>query len=872
LWCGIKKMNKKSQSLITVLVLVILTASIYILVPENVRIDVGKTYSTFKVWENDSWVIAGQEYSLMFDGTKKMRASSRTVESFVNDTIVTIIRTANFKNNVTVIDTYTFDGDETDIELFPISHEINVLNGQGYIFVYEVTKLEYFGETIKDILSPQEFGHNMKIEWETGNYYSRIWGYANKDEGKLTIKYRPDSDDFTKQVRLFDPPVEQEIGYEFLDNGKVVHIWNVMDDYYFNKSSGMQFTNHYQDYWTKNVFCIGYYTGNVWNKISCSDDLSNFTKSIESDNETYVNAILWKDITYEAYDLRLGVQYHLEVNDSNLSVKIYAKNIGIDIPFDLGFAWKVKDVEIPGLGEDYIDIHETTYPLNGTYDLLFKNMNESYFNIHDITKFLRLDWDRNLNYAVKMYGDGNQSNFYVSTLINAGHFSPGQEKSTTFKWIDADTAVDIDAHFNLDTQNGLWGPYWINESTGIILFIDSLNDISFSKTGDNGTTWDKTVIVAGTTQNLAAWFDKETPGDSGTEIHVVWLDSAGGVGSSEAFYVNIDVSDGSQGTIRTINNTLDVDTNAQTNRIAITKTVGGNLLMSFLADAPGTNIETYRSVDDGVNWVDRADFYESSNPPDYLYLFPANTDDDNDVAGIYLDESSGQITNKMYDDSGNSISETFISTGNSADPIHYNMDAAVRHSDGHILVAAHSDDDTAGDDLRTWEVSPNTTTNTWDIPRANIFTNQDQSAQVALMINQQNDTVYAAYLKGGAWTGTVNVLFVNSTDGMDTWSNIINYSEAAADDNRLVQGGRSIGNSGGRIQWSWYNDDLTDIFVNLVNDIEIASITIPDTSYPDFSGFTSGVANGTEYNPGITNYYFHVDIQNTNGTAGMEFE
>ena len=203
---GSVKWKMANKYVIGILVLVLLTASVYILIPENVRIDVGKTYSTFKVWENDTWVLAGQEYSLMFDGTTKMRASSRTVEHFVDEEVVTIIRTANFKNNVTVIDTYTFDGNEKDIRLFPISHEINVLNGEGYILVYEVTKLDYSGETVKDILSPQEFGHKMKIEWEDGNYYSRIWGYSNKDEGKLTVKYRPDSSYFTKQVKLFDPP------------------------------------------------------------------------------------------------------------------------------------------------------------------------------------------------------------------------------------------------------------------------------------------------------------------------------------------------------------------------------------------------------------------------------------------------------------------------------------------------------------------------------------------------------------------------------------------------------------------------------------------------------------------------------------------
>jgi hypothetical protein len=51
------------------------------------------------------------------------------------------------------------------------------------------------------------------------------------------------------------------VGYEFLDSGKVLHIWNEKDSYYFNTSSKMQFTNHYQEYWTRNIF---YGNGNVW--------------------------------------------------------------------------------------------------------------------------------------------------------------------------------------------------------------------------------------------------------------------------------------------------------------------------------------------------------------------------------------------------------------------------------------------------------------------------------------------------------------------------------------------------------------------------------------------------------------------------------
>ena len=279
------------------------------------------------------------------------------------------------------------------------------------------------------------------------------------------------------------------IGYNILND--TVVIWNTQDAYYFNKSSGIQLTNHYEDYWSKNVFCIGYYSEGEWNRIKCADELNNFNKNIQTDNETYVNATLWKDITYSGYDMRLGVNYYLGLDDKNLSITIYGKNIGIDIPFDLGFAWKVMDLNVP-FNEtiDKIRINNTNYRLDGTYDLLFKDMKEyintsfptnqtgpngtiiynysivevplSMYRIHDKEdkvlfpkeNFLRIGWDENLDYTVKMHGDGNQENFYIALLVNAGHFNPGQEKSTTFYWIDALTD-NIVAYYKLQETSGV---------------------------------------------------------------------------------------------------------------------------------------------------------------------------------------------------------------------------------------------------------------------------------------------------------------------------------------------------------------------------------------------------------------------------------
>lgn len=342
----------------------------------------------------------------------------------------------------------------------------------------------------------------------------------------------------------FNPEDNRDIGYEFLDDGKVVHIWNTQDDYFFNKSSGIQFTNHFQDYWTKNIFCLGYYQSGTWHKIGCADELIGFNKNIETDNLTYVNITLWKDFNYGSYGLRLGVRYHLKLNDEKLSVMIYGKNTGIDFPYDLGFAWKVTDWEIPheGIGGDSININNTDYRLNGTYNLLFKNItktitqmdcdcnttnetNCSYRDEHipipffmgfDYENYLRIDWNENLNYAVKMYGDGNQSNFYTALLINAGEFKSGVSKSTTFYWIDAITEID---YFNR-ADNATVGNNWVEYETcsGCANQIISNRLVVDRNPGGPGTSYTEKDVTADTQYNFTIQYDDT--GDNGWEVHL----------------------------------------------------------------------------------------------------------------------------------------------------------------------------------------------------------------------------------------------------------------------------------------------------------------------------------------------------------------
>lgn len=379
-----------------------------------------------------------------------------------------------------------------------------------------------------------------------------------------------------------------------------------------------------------------------------------------------------------------------------------------------------------------------------------------------------------------------------------------------------DTLVETDIDAGADQAQALWGPYWSDISTGVIVFSDGGLDISFARTTDKGANWSTTQIQAGGVRQMSVWYDKETPGDTGTLLHLAWLDN---IGADFAYYRTLDVSDASLGTLREVDNTVTVNTSKTLNRVAITKAVNGNLVFAF---ATQTEIECYRSDDDGVSWDARADVFETATEEDWVLLFPADVDA-GDAAALFWDRSANDISIKMYDESANTWTETSIDTDAADDSIHINMDGAIRHSDKHLLIAFHSNDDNNGDDLRTYDLTVDSIASPTITTKTVIFTNQSASAQVGMFINQQNDDVYLAYMKGGTWQATVDVVYHISTDGMGVWGSEQAYSESLADDFRVVQAGRTVGDDGGRYQPSFFDDDEVDVYINETNDVEIAA-------------------------------------------------
>jgi hypothetical protein len=337
--------------------------------------------------------------------------------------------------------------------------------------------------------------------WLVGQYNYSIWVVDELDgncsgsgfsfnvsvNGTVSVCTIKDSYDNNETVNLTDPPSgSSQIGYEYLDEGKVLHIWNKYDSYYFNTSSGIQLTNHYNNYWSHNVLMLGYYNNDQWNLIYRTDELSGFNKNIETDNETFVNATLWKNLNYEGYDFRLAIRYHLGVDDNELTVIPYIKNIDQDdIPYILGFGWEMKDIQINMTSEgDYIDVNRTMYFLNQTLDNVYSNLSAAEFylmeNITDSkTKSLYLKWNQSLNYKLLVKSRTGQYNAPVTLFLRIGTLDAGQEKYTEMFWYDAE---HVTYYFN-SYDNLPLGEAW-STNPGYMVDGSTSNHASTSTDGD----------------------------------------------------------------------------------------------------------------------------------------------------------------------------------------------------------------------------------------------------------------------------------------------------------------------------------------------------------------------------------------------------
>lgn len=368
--------------------------------------------------------------------------------------------------------------------------------------------------------------------------------------------------------------------------------------------------------------------------------------------------------------------------------------------------------------------------------------------------------------------------------------------------------------------------YWTSPTVGYAFGIDSGLDFVYWKTSDGGATWGSAVdIKAATCVQFGIWAKEWTTGDkTDVVVHTWYMDQASGT----IFYRALDTSDDSLGTERTVVASLTISTNGAPNERNLQgiETRGGNLLLAWRETHDAGSSGFSRSVDAGVNWTARTDVFEDM--ADVCFITPGDETDTDDAWCFYLDASAGEISLKIYDDSGNSFGETVIVSVDDTLSGAVNMGTAHRQSDRHTILAAWNDFDNAGADLLVFDIGGSGSITA----KTNIITNQAEAIECPVFINQQNDDIYVAYISGGTWGSLEDTHYQKSTDGGTTWGGEASMSVDTQDDHRNILSSNGVGDNGGRFMSVWNNDDLNDYFVNATNAVSIAAAAAGGLSIP----------------------------------------
>lgn len=313
------------------------------------------------------------------------------------------------------------------------------------------------------------------------------------------------------------------------------------------------------------------------------------------------------------------------------------------------------------------------------------------------------------------------------------------------------------------------------------LFLSGDNsDFYWRKSTNYGLTWSVPVLVKATTGiGLAVWFDKETPSDTGTLLHMTYMESA----THTVFYRSLDTASDTLGTEITVlagasfvsgNNTC----------LSITKSKAGRILIAFDGDG-GTETGFYKSDDYPVTAFTVKGVATPLNEvagTDYYLLFPGNAADTNDIWALFWDRSANELTVKTYDDSLDLWTESAAITGmtdlasTTASP---QFAGTIRDSDGHLLWVAWENADTASAKLRCWDWSGSANTEKTNV----VSSSTDDQAMCGIGIDTTNSYLYVFYLgkTDGSETAytSLNVYYKISTDGGATWGSETLLSQSA---------------------------------------------------------------------------------------------
>lgn len=371
----------------------------------------------------------------------------------------------------------------------------------------------------------------------------------------------------------------------------------------------------------------------------------------------------------------------------------------------------------------------------------------------------------------------------------------------------ADVTVNTDTN-NPPIELGTRWTVFKNALTGYCFQFAADRDLYYEKTTDGGATWGTRVSVfVGVGGALDVWYDQWTPSDTGTKIHLNFIDA-----NNNIYYANLETATDTLSTPLAINNTATFVTSTWGFRYCnITKARGGNLYVAFHGDSGAALTECWRSIDGGANWTVRADPQRGAS--NYVLMLPGAETDANDIVAWVWDGSANAIYYRRYDDSLDTWDETLVNSDHGENNSAIGWSGGIRHSDNNVfLIAWSAYPDIVSADLRVYQAHQGTVTN-----RTNIVTDTDDMGGCTLYIDQSRGRLYVGMIgksDGSETFGTsVNVYYVISNNNGISWSNQTQYNTTATAINHISS---DMGARHGRFYPIFHTGDLMGNFDNSV--------------------------------------------------------
>ena len=395
---------------------------------------------------------------------------------------------------------------------------------------------------------------------------------------------------------------------------------------------------------------------------------------------------------------------------------------------------------------------------------------------------------------------------------------------------------------------------FISDQIGYKFYRDSGGGCVYSKTINGGSSWGAAVAVISGTDCIAisVWYDRWTPNDTGTKIHMASIDSA--TNNDNIFYNALDTSNDTLLVASSINTdpgniqtyTLVLGANYPT----ITKATNGTIYVAINDASDSAVLRCSVTCGTGTNWteVGTSPFTVAN---DYSLLLPLTG---GDIMVINRVVASEIIQSKIWNNTSGTWSAAWtpIDT-NATDNTTYDIGMAAIVASSTVAAttttffAYTADNATLGtdDDVRTARYQGGQwATSTTAIKTQNVLTNDTKGlTNVAIGLDQNTGNVYVAYTgqTTAGTAGTGNTYWKMSTTSMSSWTTEQGPINSAAND---MYGVDLNGVSDQRMYATWFGVTGATVFGNTIADL-IPGVVVATTS----------AAQTATVNASTTNFY-----------------